>query len=568
MLHPPLEIEPKESALLSEAPRQVGGVTPLPAGERPHFKQMPLVASVGMVLLAIVSIAIRLEMWSHAVIYPYDAYYYMGTARSLALGAGYVWRGQPHTRFLPGYPLTITPFVSSAGPELGGVLAATLAWALLGMLCYYIASRVGGWMAGLAAGIIVLFHPLAIEWTTVPMAEGVFTLAAYGALALMLEALRDKNAKALFFAALPGGFALITRNEGLVLVPLYLACSLWILYHRLKRFSQTSSFSNVYERKVGGRAVSAGLALLLIPYSGWLFWSLKQTSSQISYASELAANLKPGLGNVISGLFYYSWHGYRSLFITLLGYLGFLLLIWKAPYVVALLGSWIASMTVIHAAWYFRYDRFALASVPALGIAAGAAIGAVGSLGARNVTARSVATFRREYLLLGLALTVAGLGAVSIRDGKNLALLHFALLERGGGQAIITASRVGGHLNGNLASNAGALAEFYSERQVVDIVPPLSSEDLAALDPRERPCRAMLACFDPDKIGAGTPEERFEALKTRGVRYLIIQIDNQEPAEVLKALRLPQDRFHIRALVIIQRSLERSTAKAAIFRLE
>lgn len=510
-----------------------------------------------VVVLAAISVLERVSLSMQAVVYPYDAYYYMGTAQSLAAGAGYAWRGSPHTRFLPGFPLTVAPFVNSLGPEVAATLVTAVAWGILGVVCYLTARRLAGWMAGVAAAVLVLFHPVAVEWTSLPMAEGVFVLAAYSSLSLMIKALLDEDPAALPAAGVLGGFAAITRYEGLALIPIYIGCAIWLI----RKKSRSLSLGILLPR-IGG-----GLAILALPYALWRLWAAGKTSQQLSYASELAATLRPGLGNAVSGVFYYSWSAYRQPFATLVGYLGLAWLVAKSPRSAAVLGSWVAAMTGIHSVWYYRYDRFALASVPALAIAGGAAIGAIGSLGAEG-TPRG-ARFSRGYLTIGLVITVIATGTVSLREGEELARLHMTLLaNRGGGQAIVTASEVGADLDGNIASNAGALVEFHSGKHVVDILPQYSDADLQGLDPRDVPCRTMLACFDPDRAGPGSPDERLEALRARGVEYLILLVDGKDAAEVVRALGLPAEAFEVRATVVTGGPSDAGRHGAAVLRLE
>ncbi len=529
-------------------------------------KGLSLASLPTALVLAGLSVAVRFQLWMQAVIYPYDSYYYMGTAQSLAAGVGYYWRGGPHTRFLPGYPIAVAPFVKMLGPEAAAVTVSAVAWALVGVVCYLTARRLAGWFAGIAAAVMVLFHPVAIEWTMLPMAEGLFLLAAYSSLALMLKALQDRDFTALVLAGASGGYAAITRNEGVALFPIYLVCAAWLL---LKSRKDAKS-GRVNTRRAGPRSsikAVAGLVLLSGPFGIWLLWSASKTAPQLSYVSELRANLGSGLSNLLSGAYYYSWPGYRQPFVAALGYLGLVWLLGKSPRAAALLGAWIISMTGIHSLWYYRYDRFSLASVPALAIAGGSLIGALASLG--EYERHFHQKFSRGYLLIGLIIALVATGVVLDSEGEDLANLHMSLLNRGGGRAIVEASRIGGKLKGDLASNAGALTEFYAQKHVVDILPQYTADALRHLDPREVPCRRMIACFDPDKVGPGTPQERLEALRSKGVEYLILQIDSAPPTDVVGAIGLPPEAFETKAIVVSGGPSEANeTHRAAILKLK
>lgn len=512
-----------------------------------------------VVVLAALSVVLRVRLWMQAVVYPYDAYYYMGTAQSLAAGSGYAWRGTPHTRFLPGFPLAVAPFVKSFGPEAAAVAVSAVAWAILGVVCYLTARRLGGWLAGTAAAVWVLFHPVAVEWTSLPMAEGVFALAAYASISLMIKALVDEDPSMLIAAGAAGGYAAITRNEGVALFPIYIGCAVWLLRTRC-------STDKPGHRETSIAKIAAGLVLLTVPYLLWLLWSSGKPSQQVSYAAELAANIRPGIGSLLSALFYYSWSAFRQPFVTVVGYIGIAWLLLKSPRAAVVLGSWVAAMTGIHSLWYFRYDRFALASVPALAIAGGAAVGAVGSLGAGETRRRG--RFSRVYLTIGILVVIAASGAVLSREGESLAVLHMTLLDRGGGRAIVSASEIGGRLDGNLASNQGALVEFHSQKRVVDILPQYSDADLRGLDAKDIPCRKMLACFDPDRLGPGSPEQRLDALRAQGVEYLILMVDDKDPSEVIRMLGLPVEAFELRTIIVTEGPSEAGTHRATILRLE
>jgi hypothetical protein len=546
------------------AHKPVDGLIRKSYGGRVHLRESGLIKGLersslpSVVILAAISVALRLQLWMQAVVYPYDAYYYMGTARSLAAGAGYSWGGSPHTRFLPGFPLAFSPFVDALGPEAAAVTVSAIAWGLLGVVCYLTARRLGGWMAGFAAAVMVLFHPVAIEWTTVPMSEGVFALSAYLALSLLIKALIDEDPFALMLAGAPGGYAAITRNEGLALVPIYLGCALWLIRRKSSRASRSGLRNPL-------TMAGAGLTMLVLPYVLWLFWSSGKTAPQVSYASEISQNFRVGLGSLINGALYYSWTGYRQSFVTTVGYLGLVYLLLKAPRSAVVLGSWIAAMTAIHSLWYFRYDRFVVASIPAIAIAGGVAIGAVGSLGSTHSRRRG--RFKRGYLVFGLLMAIVASGLVMAQDGEDLARLHFTLLNRGGGQAIVTASKVGGRLPGVLASNAGAMTAFYSNKQVIYVLPQYSESDLEGLDPKDRPCRKMLACFDPDQIGPGPKEARLQALRSHGVRFVVLQVDDNEPSAVVEALGLPKEFFEVKAIVLSSGASDSGTHRAAILQL-
>src|SRR5688572_17039630 len=78
----------------------------------PSQQRKPRAAEL-LVLLAIL-VAAGILYWTTArrtYFYDSDASTYLELARSLASGAGYVFDGEAHTKFPPGVPLLLTPFV-------------------------------------------------------------------------------------------------------------------------------------------------------------------------------------------------------------------------------------------------------------------------------------------------------------------------------------------------------------------------------------------------------------------------------------------------------------------------
>ncbi len=488
----------------------------------------------------------RLQLWMEAGVYPYDAYYYVGTASNLAYGNGYVFRGTSHTRFLPGYPMAIAPLVRSLGPEAAGVVVASLSWAMLALVCYFLARNLAGWLAGFSASVLVSFHPVAIEWTSLPMAEGLLYLAAFSSLWAMATALEKENPTVFVPAGLLGGFALLTRSEGFALVPIYLATSGYVLTKSRRRTGKHTSSAGTALVVTG-----AGFLALLLPYCSWLVWSAGKASAEISHASEFAANFRWALRDLVPNFGYYMWSAYRQPLFAALGYVGLAWLLARRPRTGTLLGFWLASMVGFHSVWYYRYDRFALAAIPAMGVAAGAAIGWVGSLGAygRELTWRR-RKFSRSYLCVGLLTSIAAAALTLAEDGKSLARLHMTLLNRAGGRAILMASEAAGRLEGGLASNAGAMAEFHAGKPVATILPRPTEAELATVDPRDLPCVLMAACFDPDRLGGEDPQARLDTLRRSGIRYLVLQVEDAPPEEVLRRLDLPPGAVQVRAEVV------------------
>ncbi len=522
---------------------------PRPSGvfRRTDLDRALSVASLpAAVASAALSVVHRLQLWMEAAVYPYDAYYYMGTASNLAYGNGYAFRGTAHTRFLPGYPIAMAPLVKDLGAEAAGVLVASISWALLALVCYFMARNLAGWLAGLSASVLVSFQPVAIEWTSLPMAEGLFTLAAFSSLWAMTTALEKENPTALVPAGLLGGYALITRSEGFALVPIYLGTSAYALAKARRRTQRGRSWPGTPLLGAGG-----GLLALLLPYSSWLVWSAGKKSAEISHASEFLANFRWALRDLVPNFGYYMWGAYRQPLFAALGYVGLVWILARRPRAGTLLGLWLASMVGFHSAWYYRYDRFAVAAIPAMGVAAGAAVGWVGSLGAhaRELTSRR-RKFSRSYLTAGLLASIAAAALTFADDGKSLARLHMTLLNRAGGRAILMASEAAGRLEGGLASNVGAMAEFHAGKPVATILARPAEAELANVDPRDLPCVLMAACFDPDRLESEDPEARLEALRRSGVRYLVLHVDEASPEDVVRRLGLPPGAVQLRADVV------------------
>ena len=521
-------------------------------------------APLAVLVAGAVSVVQRIDLYTHSTIFPYDAYYYLGTAQSLAYGLGYQWRGLPHTRFFPGYPIFVALLSPSVGLEYASVLVAAASWALVGLVAYGIAAKVAGRAAGLVAGLLTVYHPLAAVWTSVPMSEGFFTLACFLSLFLAVRAVSMRSWRYIVLASASAGIAVATRGEGVLLYPLLAACVAFL-------WKQTSKSAKQARKLALATAVS--VVLSIGPLVLWCVWQLSHPSQQVSYLSELQQGLEPSLSFVMSRAWYYLFPAFGQTVITVAGYAGLVLALKRDKPTVAILASWLALLAGFHSFWYYRYDRFALAAVPVLCVGCGAVARAVLDLGKRLAErAAEQATRARQspvaaYVALGMALIVAAVALQSAELGNSRARLHMALLGDNGGDALVIAAKTAGKLEGNLASNAGAIVEYHSGKPTLDLVAPISKETLSLLPKAERPCAVAIGCYDPDQAGHGSPEQRLAKLESSSVRYLVLALGGNEPRGIVRALGLPPERFEVVAMVGQLDKKQRTARRAAVLRL-
>lgn len=519
-------------------------------------------------IAAAASVAQRLRLFYDMVLLPYDAYYYMGTARSLASGAGYFWRGSPHTRFYPGYPAVTSLLARFLEVDVAATLLAAGAWAATAVACYFLASRLVGRAAGVAAALALLYHPVGIEWTSVPMSEGLFAFFVMLALAAAVETSRANRPGVLALGWASAGLAAVTRFEGLLLVPVLTTVNWWCC-----RSGRRTSPST--RRTPLGHAaladIGAGIAAFVVLVASWTLWRATHSGSQVSYLSELRQGLEFDPSFYVSRFWFYIWPAHRHALLTAAAYLGWVVLWRRNRRAAAVLVSWPLFLAAFHSLWYYRYHRFVVPALPVMALGVGATLDAILEFGSKisSSAQRQSARIRqllppRFYVALGTALMFAATLVSAWEQGSRTAAIHAGLLQRGGGEALAQAARTASKLGGPLASNAGAIVEFWSSSRTYDLVRPLGPEEEARLAKSELPCAEAIGCFDRDHLGGADPESRFAALQSLGVRFLVVQLYGLAPDRLLRELALPPERFKVVAVFGNQSDSSPEARRAAI----
>lgn len=523
-------------------------------------------------IAAAASVAQRLRLFYDMVLLPYDAYYYMGTARSLASAAGYFWRGNPHTRFYPGYPAATSLLAKFLEVDVAATLVAAGAWAGTAVTCYFLASRLLGRAAGAAAALALLYHPVGIEWTSVPMSEGLFaffgTLALGAAVESSRATSRAKRSGILALGWASAGLAAVTRFEGLLLVPALTIAS-WSCYRSARGNSPSSRPPALRQRTLAD--IGAGVAAFAAPVASWALWRATHSGSQVSYLAELRQGVEFDLSFYLSRFWYYAWPAHRHAVLTVAAYLGLVVLWRRSRAAAAILVSWPLFLGAFHSLWYYRYHRFVVPALPVMAIGVGAAVDAILEFGGKiSGSAQTSSALTRQlvpprfYVALGTALMFAATLVSGWEQGSRTAAIHAGLLQRGGGEALVQAARTASKLGGPLASNAGAIVEFWSSSRTYDLVRPLGPEEKARLAKSELPCAEAIGCFDRDHLGGADPEIRFAALESLGVRYLVLQLYGLSPERLVRELALPPERFRVVAVFGDQSDTGPEARRAAI----
>jgi 4-amino-4-deoxy-L-arabinose transferase-like glycosyltransferase len=155
----------------------------------------------------------------------WDGAEYARSAYNLVHGAGYVgMHGTITSIFPPLYSLAIAALMMlRVDGETAGIAVSILAGAALVFPVYAIAARLYGARAGLAAGAIIAFLPIAVDLSVLVLSDSLFALLAASGLAVLIRTLDDGRPRTALIAGFLFGLAYLTRPEGLVLG---LACTL------------------------------------------------------------------------------------------------------------------------------------------------------------------------------------------------------------------------------------------------------------------------------------------------------------------------------------------------------
>lgn len=493
-----------------------------------EIKDRPRRAPVALSLALTVAggIILRARLAAEHAIYPYDAYYYLGGARSLANEFAYSFRGIPQTRYQPGYPIVVAPFTWLTSTDKAGVLVAVLAWGGVGIATYFIGKRAGGRWTGVVAAILVTFNPISIKWASVPMSESVFTLFLSFAVLALIAALQEKKPSLLVLSGALGGFSIITRVEGAVLLPLLAIGAFWML-------------SDCGWRKLRRILLPAGTAIVLfgIPFLIWYLRNRGIESKELAYSDELTYNLDVSGESAWHRLDYYLWSGQKFRPATLVAYAGMLAGIVRLKREIIIMAAWFGAMVAGHLIWYYVYERFLMGALPALAVsAAWISVALIRKLG-RPRTAAAIA---------GCALLAAAV-VVSIRTGVSFTHEHILGLNRDwGGETFVVVARRQRDLPGGSVSNRGAVFAFVAEQDTPYIFPVVA---------------------DKDEIPHADPVQRARYLKNLGVERVVLATRGREPAVVLREVRLDGAGLILESTTTIDGPMEGTHQITAVYRL-
>jgi tetratricopeptide (TPR) repeat protein len=242
------------------------------------------VAVGGMGALAL---ALRWHAPYSQVLYP-DAAYYMRRAAALLTGEGAIappWAAVPGGG--PVYPLLsglLAPF--SGGVESAGTVVSRLAGVALAMGVTWAGIRLGGWLAGLLAGALVVFAPPLVHLSEVRLSDALF-LVLWPAALLWGGRLLSRPRAAWEGPALGAllGIVVLTRAVGLTAVPAVVGVLLLagLMGPREARRS----------RWLGAGGVVLGALLVVAPYQGYAWNHGWRTSLDYPLPQVLAFDAAP-----------------------------------------------------------------------------------------------------------------------------------------------------------------------------------------------------------------------------------------------------------------------------------
>ena len=464
------------------------------------------VMAAAVAALAGAAVALRLAYARRTLVYPYDAYYYLGTAQSLVDHASYSFRGFPHTRFLPLYPMVTALAGAVVGVERAGRLIPPFAWGAVVVLSYLLGRRLVSRGAGLVGAALLVAQPIGTKWTAVPMGESVFTLGLAGCLFAGVVALQDDRPRLWVTAGVLGGASALGRHEGLVTLPLLVV----LMVAAARRSS--------WRRHL--RPALVGLGLLLALPALWALRGVVVGGPDQSYAEEFSANLLTDVSMIWRRLRYFADDAWLNGWFAAAAWAGLALSILRPRGRLGglVLGGWLAFFVVSHVGWYYVYERFVVPALPAAALLAGAAV--VGAAEAAAWAARRARAPSAVAGVVAVVLATGVVGAVGATDLRTAAVLtdrHILELsdDWGGGVTRAAASALADHVEPGdaVATDSGALVAFYdraptyylpfAEHQTVDR-PDLTSTGVALLrDLRDRRVRWLVL-----RVPAGSSDVR------------------------------------------------------------
>jgi len=192
--------------------------------------------AVEVSLVVVVAVLARLPWLLLVHLDPsWDSLIYMGSAKLITEGHGYVISGHPTAFFPVGWPAFLAGYFLIAGSSFAAVKALNVVlWSITVVLVCALGRRLGGKTVGLVAGLLVAVAPTLVILPLQAFSEGLF-IPLLLTVCLLLSSRRETLP--LRVVALAGailGLAVLVRSTA-TLVPVVL--SLWLLFRRPRRES-------------------------------------------------------------------------------------------------------------------------------------------------------------------------------------------------------------------------------------------------------------------------------------------------------------------------------------------
>lgn len=302
--------------------------------------------------------------------YTIDSYFYLSKARQLVAGHGLTtsWNDGLDPKYFPGYSLAL-----AAAYALGGsfihlqiiayVLSAVLLVAVLRELR---TDAIGQILAATALAV----NPITLKWFSLPMAEGVALALSLASVLMLLGFSRTGRLALLISACLLGGIATVTRVEALFLLFVF-ALILYPNRHTIRK-----------------AVLAGGLLLFFLPLLAYLARLSFSAGGGPAYAREFWWTM--ARFSILKNFLYNVWVPFGLMYKTPPATLGGIphavvlsaaaiwLLVGQVLFLgglsVALLtrkntaaraaGLLFLAYAVLHALWYYRYERFMLLALP------------------------------------------------------------------------------------------------------------------------------------------------------------------------------------------------------------
>jgi 4-amino-4-deoxy-L-arabinose transferase-like glycosyltransferase len=219
---------------------------------------------VWLLIVLALGLGVRIAWWlafDHVI--ELNGIDYVRLAESMFAGEGYIAMfGGPHVLYPPLYPILIGIFTPLTGsPEIAGRVVSLLSGLVLIWALWSIAARVFGARAGLMAGALAAFHPLAIALTVSVHTEPVWLALMACAVWLTVLAIDEPTRKRAAGIGALTGLAYLARPEGLAFALLLTGLVAFSWLWRRGSFKRNAAFCAV-----------AGVAFLVfaVPYMAFL----------------------------------------------------------------------------------------------------------------------------------------------------------------------------------------------------------------------------------------------------------------------------------------------------------